>query len=78
MDRPNAGEGLPAPQPPLASDLLRGAGEIAEFLLGSASERRTIYHLKDTSRIPIFRIGSMLCARKSVLMKWIADQEERR
>jgi hypothetical protein len=29
----------------LAGDLLRGAGAIAVFLFGSATERRKVYHL---------------------------------
>ncbi len=61
----------------LAQDLLRGADEIADFLFGDARQRRKVYHLAETSRIPIFRLGSMLCARPSVLMAWIASQEGR-
>ena len=61
----------------LAHDLLRGADEIADFVFGDARQRRKVYHLAETSRIPIFRLGSMLCARPSVLMAWIASQEGR-
>lgn len=61
----------------LASDLLRGAGAIAVFLFGSANERRKVYHLAETSRLPTFHLGSLLCARKSVLLQWIAEQEKR-
>jgi hypothetical protein len=61
----------------LAQDLLRGADEIADFLFGDARQRRKVYHLAETSRIPIFRLGSKLCARPSVLMAWIASQEGR-
>ena len=61
----------------LASDILRGADEIAEFLSGDRSQRRMVYHLVETSRLPVFRIGSRICARRSVLLKWIADQEQR-
>jgi hypothetical protein len=61
----------------LAQDLLRGADEIADFLFGDARQRRKVYHLAETSRIPIFRLGSKLCARPSVLMAWIACQEGR-
>lgn len=57
---------------PLASDILRGADAIAEFL---GSERRKVYHLVETSRLPVFRIGSIICARKSTLIKWIEEQE---
>lgn len=62
---------------PLAEDILRGADKIAEFMFGDAGERRKIYHLAEKSRLPVFRLGSVLCARKSVLMAWIADQEAR-
>jgi hypothetical protein len=61
----------------LAQDLLRGADEIADFLFGDARQRRKVYHLAETSRIPVFRLGSKLCARPSVLMAWIASQEGR-
>jgi hypothetical protein len=64
--------------PELAKDLLLTAAEIAEFLKGSRELTRPIYHLAATSNVPIFKLGSQLCARKSVLLKWIKDQEERR
>jgi hypothetical protein len=67
----------PSPQAKLAQDLLRGADEIADFLFGDARQRRKVYHLAETSRIPVFRLGSKLCARPSVLMAWIASQEGR-
>lgn len=61
----------------LASDLLRGAEEISEFLFGTRGQRRKVYHLAETSKLPLFRLGAQLCARKSVLMDWIASQEQR-
>ena len=61
----------------LASDLLRGADKIAEYIFGCASHRRKVYHLAETSRLPVFRLGAVLCARRSVLMSWIANQEQR-
>ena len=60
----------------LSDDLLRGADEIAEFFFGSRSQRRKIYHLAETSRLPVFRMGSVLCARKSRLLSWIEEQEQ--
>jgi hypothetical protein len=60
-----------------AQDLLRGAEEIAQFLYGERELRRKVYHLVATSNLPVFKLGSMICARKSVLVKWIKDQEER-
>lgn len=63
----------------LADDLLRGADEIAEFIFGKTrgSGRRKIYYLAETSHLPVFRLGAVLCARKSVLLKWISGQESR-
>ena len=61
----------------LASDLLRGADEIAEFLYGKQGGRRKVYYLAAHSRLPVFRLGSVLCARRSVLMQWIESQERK-
>ena len=67
----------PSPDHSLAPDLLRGADEIAVFLFGSQNYRRRVYHLAETSRLPVFRLGTLLCARRSVLFDWIAAQEQR-
>jgi hypothetical protein len=61
----------------LAPDLLRGADKIADFLFGDTGQRRKVYHLAETSRLPVFRLGSLLCARRSILLAWIAEQEQR-
>ena len=61
----------------IADDLLRGAEEISQFLFGDKILRRKVYHLAETSRLPVFRLGSVLCARRSVLIAWIAEQEQR-
>jgi predicted kinase len=61
----------------LAPDLLRGASEIADFIFGDPNQRRKIYHLAETSRLPVFRLGSVLCARRSILIEWITSQEHR-
>jgi hypothetical protein len=61
----------------LATDLLRTADEIAEFIYGSKEYRRSVYNLVHTNRIPHFRIGGTVCARKSILLGWITAQEER-
>jgi hypothetical protein len=68
---------LPTASAGLADDLLRGAGAIAVFLFGSATQRRKVYHLAETSRLPVFRLGSVLCARKSVLLQWVGEQDKR-
>jgi hypothetical protein len=60
-----------------AKDMLRGAEELAQFLFGDREQRRRVYHLAATSNLPVFKLGSMICARKSVLLKWIEEQEGR-
>ena len=55
-------------QSDVAADLLDGADEIAEFLFGDRNKRRKVYHLASESkgnRIPIFRMGNTICARRS-------------
>jgi hypothetical protein len=61
----------------LADDILEGADAIAEFLFGSRDSRRKVYYLAECSKLPIFRLGSVLCARKSVLLGFITGQESR-
>ena len=63
-----------------ARDLLRGAEQIARSLYGDHELRRKtrqIYHLVATSNLPVFKLGSRICARKSVLLTWVKDQEQR-
>ena len=62
---------------PLAGDILYGADEIAEFLFGDRKHRRRVYNLVESNRLPSFRIGINICARKSILLEWIAAQEDR-
>ena len=61
----------------LGDDLLRGAGAIAEFLFGDRRQRRKVYYLtgEATVRMPHFRLGAIICARKSTLLRWIEDRE---
>ena len=61
----------------IGDDLLRGADEIAKFVFGSEKHRRRVYYLTGDSavRMPHFKIGAVLCARKSTLIKWIEKQE---
>lgn len=74
MDRKNDSDAI---SKDLADDLLRGADEISEFIFGANGNRRRIYYLAEHSRLPVFRLGSVLCARQSVLLGWIASQEGR-
>jgi hypothetical protein len=61
---------------PLAGDILYGADGIAEFLYGDRKLRRKVYNLVETERLPHFRLGAVICARRSVLLDWIKSQEE--
>jgi hypothetical protein len=61
--------------PRLGDDILRGADEIAMFLYGDAGHRRKVYNLTQSDRLPHFRLGNTICARKSVLIGWIKAQE---
>jgi hypothetical protein len=74
METPTISENTPNE---LADDILRGADQIAEFIFGERGSRRKVYYLAECSRLPVFRLGSVLCARKSVLLKWISGQESR-
>jgi hypothetical protein len=66
--------------PTIADDLLRGADEIARFVFGSPKHRRKIYYYATDAkvRMPVFRIGTIICARKSRLIEWIERQEGQR
>ena len=63
--------------PPLSADLLRGADAIAEYIFGDRKHRRKVYHLAETTKLPVFRLGALLCARRRVLEEWISEQERR-
>lgn len=65
------------PQMSVADDILRGANAIAVFLYGDARQRRKIYHLAATGRVPTFNEGAIICARKSEIVRWIRAQEAR-
>ncbi|MGY3591709.1 hypothetical protein ACVIGB_008708 [Bradyrhizobium sp. USDA 4341] len=61
----------------LADDVLEGAEAIAEFLFGSRELRRKVYYLAECSKLPVLRLGSVLCAHKSVVLRFISGQEDR-
>lgn len=56
--------------PVLADDMLQGAEAIGTFM---GMEPRQVYHQR--KRLPTFKIGALICARKSTLMRWIEEQE---
>lgn len=60
----------------IADDLLHGAAAIAQFIFGDAKQRRKVYCLIESGRLPVFRLGG-ISARKSTLLAWIAIQEQR-
>ena len=57
------------------SDLLRGAEEIAEFVFGDPRHRRKVYYLVEGRKLPTFRLGATICARRSTVLDWIERQE---
>lgn len=57
--------------------ILVGAAAIADYIFGDAKERRKVYHAVAKSRLPVFRIGSVICARPARLDTFIVDQENR-
>jgi hypothetical protein len=64
----------------LGDDLLHGAEAIAVFVFGNEKHRRKVYHYAGDAkvRLPVFRIGNVICARKSKLIEWIEAQEAHR
>lgn len=67
---------------PLADDLMRGADEIRRFIFGEASDQkqaesdtRAVYHLASKGQLGLFKLGGVLCGRKSTILKWIERQE---
>ena len=63
----------------LCDDLLHGADAIAKFMFGDAKHRRKVYYLTGEAPkgMPHFKMGSLICARKSTILNWIAEQEGR-
>lgn len=66
----------PSNQPDLSDDLLVGANAIAAFMFGDSRKRRQVYHLAQSGELPIFKLGAILCARKSRLLESIEKKEE--
>ena len=54
-------------------DLLSGADSIAAFL---GIKTRRVYHLVESRRLPVFRLGSTICARRSTIIRWIEEMEK--
>lgn len=62
-------------EPPLSEDLLEGAAEISYFLYGRRGNRQRVYRAIRDRKLPIFRMGNRICARRSALMSFIRTQE---
>jgi hypothetical protein len=64
----------------LGNDVLIGAAQIAGYIFDSKEYRfqRRVYYLTTAAKckIPHFRIGQQLAARKSTLREWIEGQED--
>jgi hypothetical protein len=56
-------------------DVIYGAIGIANFLFGDSKKKRKVYYLVDKYELPVFRMGTGICARKSTLEAWMAAQE---
>jgi len=56
----------------VADDILKGADDIAAYL---GMDRRAIYYAISKGRLPTFRIGTGVFARKSTLIEWIVKME---
>ena len=61
----------------LSDDFLEGACAIACFVYNDPERVRSIYYLSELRRIPCFKMGATICARKSTIIEWIKAQEER-
>ena len=58
--------------PPLARDLLVGAEAIADFI---GKDARSVYYLASKGQLPTFKLGAVLHARRSTLIRFITDRE---
>lgn len=56
----------------IAADLLFGAGAVAGAV---GLTRRQVYHASECGHMPLFKIGTTICARRSTLNRWFAEQE---
>jgi hypothetical protein len=62
--------------PSISEDLVVGADNGAIYLFGEA-DRRRFYHLAETSRLPVARLGSKLAIQKSVIRAFFWEQQSR-
>ena len=62
----------PANDNSLEKDVLYGAAAIASFL---GVPRRVVYHQVAKGTLPSFRLGDVVCGRRSTILIWIVQQE---
>lgn len=62
----------PADDLRLKDDLLSGADAIGAFL---GKDARAVYYLVSKGQLPAFRLGSVLHARKSTLVRFLEQRE---
>ncbi len=53
-------------------DLLYGVYQIAKFL---GIETRQARHQCEVKRLPSFKLGQLICSRRSTLWRWLDEQE---
>ena len=64
----------------IADDILRGARQIAMFMFEKDDEKhcKKVFYWVSRKRLPVFRMaGGGIWARKSVIIAWIAEQEQK-
>ena len=60
-------------------DLLEGAEAIAAALYGAdkaKAKRRRVFYMHEKKLLPTFSMGSVICARRSTLAKFLEQQEQ--
>lgn len=55
-----------------AIDLLFGAGAVAGAI---GLSRRQVYHAAENGYMPLFKIGTTICGRRSTLARWFSERE---
>lgn len=58
----------------IGNDVLKGAEAIAAYL---GEDARSVFYAIAKGRIPHYRVGQSIRARKSTLAAWIAQQERK-
>ena len=53
-------------------DFLYGAPAIGTHM---SLRPRQVYHLIEKASLPVFRLGRIVCARRSTLNAWLAERE---